>query len=212
MRKVLIAFIVSVFIFALLATGCSRQTVTEKERPRPGEQTPAKAPSVAEYFPLTQGSTWEYQGEGNEYASFTREVIFTGINHAQMMENNGGTVLAVVFEAKNDSVIRTYRQGEVYEKINLLDRQPNDNTVILKGPIKVGTKWEGNGSVMEIADISAVVDTPVGKFDNCVKVKITYKDSSVFEYYKVGVGMVKREFVSGDSRVSSTLKKYKILQ
>lgn len=60
-------------------------------------------------------------------------------------------------------------------------------------------------------DVKAAVNTPAGKFENCDKVKIAGKESTIYEYFGEGVGMVKREFVSGETRVTSTLEKYNIL-
>jgi phosphoenolpyruvate-protein kinase (PTS system EI component) len=59
-------------------------------------------------------------------------------------------------------------------------------------------------------DINAALDTPAGRFENCVKVKITGQNSTIYEYYKEGVGLVRSEFLSGDTSVTSTLEKYNI--
>jgi len=179
----------------------------DQENEKPGEET-AKKP--ADYFPLTKGSTWQYLGEGNEFASFTREVIFASENRAQIKEDNGGTVSAAVFETTDETVTRIFFQGEAYVNEDFLNAEPNDNLVILKTPLQVGTKWETADSTREIIDLNASLDTPAGKFDQLLKIKITFPDSVIFEYYKDGVGMVKREFESEDIKVTSTLEKFEI--
>jgi len=153
---------------------------------------------------------WQYQGEGNEYASFSREVLFAQDDRAQIREDNGGTVSAAVFEITDDAVIRIFFQGETYGETNFLGQRPNENTVILKSPLEVGTKWEDPNGTREIVDVNAAVDTPAGKFEKCIKVKISVQDSTLYEYVKEGVGMVERKFISVDSRVTSVLEKYKI--
>ncbi|MFY9473644.1 MAG: hypothetical protein WAQ00_08720, partial [Tepidanaerobacteraceae bacterium] len=97
-----------------------------------------------------------------------------------------------------------------YNETNFLDEEPNDNLVILKKPLKVGSKWETPQGSREIVEIDATVDTPAGKFEDCIKVRISMENSTSNEYFKRGVGMVKREFVSEGTTVTSTLEKYEI--
>lgn len=89
----------------------------------------------------------------------------------------------------------------------------NDQTVILKSPLKKGTVWKNDKETREIAAIDAQVDTPAGNFSDCLKIKITNADSTsiVYQYYAAGVGMVKREFIDGDFIVTSTLQEYNIV-
>lgn len=175
---------------------------------------PAEEPPVTlglkDFFPLSEGSTWQYRGEGNEYASFNRKVVFHEGDRVQIIEDNGGTVSASIFKTGEDEILRTFFQGEEYEEMNLLDQDDNDSLVILRTPLKVGTRWETAEGVREIAAMDAVVDTPAGKFEDCIKVSIKLQYSTLYEYFKAGVGMVKREFTSEGMMVTSTLEKYEI--
>ena len=177
---------------------------------QPGENQENPALKLNVYFPLTKGSTWQYEGEGNEYATFNREVLFTKDTLAQVKEDNGGTVSASIFKVTDNTITRIFFKGEVYEAINLLESKPNDNTIILKTPLVVGTKWGNNNEVREIVNLNETTTTPAGKFEKCVKVKITSQNSTSYEYFKDGVGMVKREFTSEGSQISSSLKTYNI--
>lgn len=173
--------------------------------------TAQPAPKVGDYFPLTAGSSWQYLGEGNEYASFNRLVIFAKENRAQVKSDNGGTVAAMVFEITDTAITRIYMKGEEYGNPNFLDAAPNENLIILKTPLETGTIWENStGGTREITDVNAVVNTPAGRFEKCVKVKITNPDSAIYEYYKEGVGLVRSEFQSGGAIITSTLEKYNI--
>lgn len=219
-RPLIVAVAVLLTLMALW--GCSRDS-----QPAPGQKAGQKSPaqpqqpaqpkppdkkdpaaSPGDYFPLAKGTVWEYQGEGNEYASFSREVLFVEGSRAQVREDNGGTVMAVIFETTPEAVTKVYSQGEVYDRVNLLGRPDNVKTIILKSPLKVGTKWQDPNGEREIVELSATVDTPSGRYDQCLKVKIAGRDSTLYEYFRLGVGMVKREFVSGEARVTSSLKKY----
>jgi hypothetical protein len=172
--------------------------------------TKTKGSKPGEYFPLTKGNQWQYQGEGNEYASFTREVLFTKDKHAQVIEDNGGTVSMAIFETTDSAVIRIFFKGESYEKENLLDRKPNDSLTIIKAPLKVGTSWIDQKSTREIVALDAKVTTPAGEFTDCLKIKAAEGNSTLYEYYKKGIGLIKREFHVDDMIVSSQLEKYEV--
>lgn len=219
----------SLFVFLLssilLLTGCTKATqppVPENKQSQTTtpEQTPAKTPEPepvkevvsavkpGDFFPVVAGSTWDYQGDGNEYATFNRKILFTSGDLAQVREDNGGTVSASVFKITSETVTRVFFRGEAYDQTNYLKSPSTENLVILKAPIKVGTKWTEPNGTREIVDLKATVTTPAGNFTQCLKIKISAKDSTSFEYFKSGVGMVKREFITGDTKISSSLKKH----
>lgn len=204
--------VITLAFMAAFLTGCSARPKDSSQpggKPGTGVQTPAKKPG--DYFPLTKGSSWQYLGEGNEYASFNRLVLFTKENRSQMKWDNGGTVGAAVFETTDSAVTRIFMQGEGYDETNFLDVPPSEHIIILKAPLEVGNRWENQkGDIREIVDTSATITTPAGTFENCIKIKISYPGSTIYEYYKDGAGMVKSEFISGDTRVTSTLEKYNI--
>jgi hypothetical protein len=197
-KTLLFAFILMLSVSLL---GCNKL---------PAEEPQPDPLSLKDFFPLSEGSTWQYRGEGNEYASFNRKVVFVEGDRAQIVEDNGGTVSASIFKAAEDEIVRTFFQGEEYKEMNLLDQDSNDSLVILRTPLKVGTSWESQEGVREIVEMDAVVDTPAGKFEDCIKVSIKLQYSTLYEYFKAGVGMVKREFTSEGTMVSSTLEKYEI--
>jgi hypothetical protein len=224
-RNCLIAGLVSLIICLAMLVGCSANTpppTVPNPTPNPNQQqgsttegqpaspTQQEQPSnnLSAYFPLAQGNTWQYLGEGNEYAGFKRTVLYTKENLAQVQENNGGTIIMSVFQTTDESITRIYFQGEVYDNTNFLDQQPNDNTIILKAPLQVGTTWKNKNETREIVDTNATVNTPAGEFKNCLKVKLTYPESTIYEYYQAGVGLVKREFLSEGFEVTSTLESW----
>lgn len=220
MRKVLtlMAIALVLLLSIMLSSACAPKTEPtppQNNEEEQGNENGTEEPqdngkNVREYFPLTEGSTWKYQGEGNEYASFSREVLFTEGNKAQIREDNGGTVSAAVFVVSDKEIVRTFFQGEAYGEVNFLDEDPTENTAILKTPLEVGTKWEEPNGIREIESVDETVETPAGKFTDCIKIKISSMGATVYEYYKDGVGMVKREFISGETKVTSSLEEYDI--
>jgi hypothetical protein len=194
-------------IILLIILGLVLMGGCQSDKPNPDT---SELPS--EYFPLTAGSYWEYEGEGNEFASFTRKVLFTKENLAQTTEDNGGTVMTRIYETNDNKVTNVYLAGEDYNPENLLEKgyTPNENNIMLQAPLKAGTAWDSNGVNKSIVAVDAVVETPAGKFDNCIKVEIPSSNDTMYQYFKKGVGMVKQEFIAGDMTVTSTLKKYEI--
>lgn len=211
-------FRVWLVLILLLAAGCTPQSAPpgENQTPAPGNAVPQPTPpalTAQSFFPIKAGSSWTYQGQGNEYASFTREVIYSQDNRGQFKESNGGTVSSAIFEVKDDAVTRIFFKGEEYEPSNLLNNPTftgNDNTVIIKAPLTAGATWTSGNMAKKLVSVEAAVETPAGKFEKCLQIETRTPDSVVTEFYKEKVGLVKREFKSGDTVVTSTLSQYKI--
>lgn len=168
---------------------------------------------ISQYYPLKEGYEWEYEGVGNEYASYTQKVTYSKDKRFQVMKDNGGTRSANVYEIKDDSIVNTYMEGEVYDDRNVLDKESNLNVVIVKHPLELGNKWISEENSYEIVDINALVTVPAGTFENCIAVKEVYKDhtAEMFYYYKKDIGLVKAEFKTNDGvTISSLLKSYKL--
>jgi hypothetical protein len=88
---------------------------------------------------------------------------------------------------------------------------PNDSTVILQAPLTKGSTWKSDDrNQRKIVSLNANLKIPAGEFENCLQIKISGPDYVVYEYYKQGVGLIKREFLSGGETVSSTLESYSI--
>jgi hypothetical protein len=213
-----------ILIFALLiitsiVLGCTaKQPDVTSPLPSPAP-TPAPTPTptptpteevdISDYMPMKVGYTWEYEGEGNEYASYTSKIEFAENNRFQEAQDNGGTLMANIYEVRDDSIVHVYQMGENYEHKNLLKEKDNLNDVILKLPLQAGNKWIGEENSYEIIDTKATITVPYGTFTDCVVVKRTYKDGSEsFMHYKEGIGLIQSEFRSGDFKVFSRLKNF----
>lgn len=214
-----------ILIFAMLiiiatTLGCTAKqpevvTPIPTPTPIPPVETPITPPPVivvkdiSAYMPMKVGYIWEYEGEGNEYASYTAKIEFTENNRYQEAKDNGGTVMANIYEVTKDSIVHVYQMGESYEHKNLLKEKDNLEDIILKLPIEVGNKWVGEENSYEIIDTKATITVPYGTFNDCLVVKRTYKDGSEnYSHYKEGVGLLQTEFRSGDFKIFSRLKSF----
>ncbi|NLW91838.1 MAG: hypothetical protein GXY34_09590 [Syntrophomonadaceae bacterium] len=203
-------------VFFLLIGGCdtnNKNGENENKGTTPEvKPVETKAARPGDYFPLKAGSTWTYQGAGNEYASFERQVEYVKNDFAQVREANGGTVSASVYQVTDRAVTRVYTRGESYDSKNILDGgfTSNDNTVIIQGPVKKGSSWQNEDNIKRsIISLQAKMDTPAGSF-SCLHIRMDGPDYVIHEYYGKGVGLVRREFVSNGETVSSTLESYRI--
>ncbi len=209
-----------ILLNTVFLTGCTGRQQNQEPAPVPTAVTPEATPSptptpeeesLEDFFPYKVGNRWEYEGEGNEYASFIQEVVFQEDNRYQVAVDNGGTVMANVIEFYKDRIVNTYRSGEAYESKNLLGQPSNLNIIILEKPLEKGTFWISEENRYEIVDTNASVTVPAGQFDNCIAVKVNFKDqtSHMLFHYKKGIGLIQSEFRSeGGDPITSRLKKY----
>ncbi|KUO60468.1 MAG: hypothetical protein APF84_06315 [Gracilibacter sp. BRH_c7a] len=198
----------SLLLITMILSGC--KDPTPKPDPAPGTDEPKV--SIAEYLPLREGNKWIYEGIGNEFASYTQEVIYEKDNSYQVMVSSG-TVTANRYVVTDESIIHNYREHESYDNTNILDSPPNFDGTLLKLPLEVGNSWISGGNDCEIFSINSTVQVPAGTFTDCVVVKTTYKDSSnsSFQYYQKNVGLVKSEYVmENNEKIESLLKEYTI--
>ncbi|HWI55087.1 MAG TPA: M56 family metallopeptidase, partial [Desulfobacteria bacterium] len=178
------------------------------------KQTESVVAALQDYFPLKKGNKWVYQGTGNEYASFSREVLFTEGNLAQTLEINGGADVTKILQITGNTVTEIFKQVEPSAPVNLLHKKPNEQRILLNSPLSIGTKWNDGNTQIEIVDTAATVKTPAGTFKSCIKVKSTFPtDSSVmYQYYAKGVGLVQEDFITGGDKISSSLESYHLVK
>ena len=169
---------------------------------------------LGDYFPMRKGNKWVYQGTGNEYASFSREVLFTEGNMAQTLEINGGADVTKIYQVTSNAVTEIFKQVEPSIPVNLLHEKANEQSILLKSPLSIGTKWNDGKSQWEIVDTAATIKTPAGTFTDCIKVKSASSgDNSVmYQYYAKGVGMVEQDFITGGEKISSSLESYHLVK
>lgn len=163
------------------------------------------AGSVKDFFPISLNTHYVYEGSGNEFAAYDVYVDYADGSKMQQRVDNGGTTMARVIQVKDGAAKLVYSQAEAYARENHLKAKANASEVLLKEPLRAGTKWKlSDGRERRIKSTSAKVSTPSGNY-TAVEVTTSSKHGTTTDYYAKNIGLVKSVFKDGDTEVSSSL-------
>lgn len=163
---------------------------------------------LADYFPFEKDIHLKYKGTNNEYAEYETYVDFITDDTIQIRNDNPGVMSAIVYTLKNGELKKVFNGGEGSYKHNYMSSR-NQDEIILKEPIKVGTEWQlKDGEKRSITALEAEVQTPAGKY-SAIEVKTEGKDFVITDYYAKGIGLIKNVYKAkeGDFTVLSELEK-----
>lgn len=171
------------------------------------EQVPTEEATIHDYFPYTENVKMVYEGQGNEFASYTTYVDYINDDKIQIRTNNGGTEFVTVLQNAAGTLTQVNFSKETYYKSDLTGEPLEPSDVLLKEPLIQGTKWSlTDGSQREITSVSVPIETPYGNFD-ALEVTTTGEDQTITkEYYAIDTGLVKTITTIGDEEISSSLK------
>ncbi|UZM97644.1 hypothetical protein OL548_21460 [Lysinibacillus sp. MHQ-1] len=166
------------------------------------------------FFP-PDGSIAYFQGEGNEFATFTLQTTYLDPQHIAQVEDNGGVTLLKIYRITDSKIELIYR-----EPVDSNPRLPSSTEVaaypvletVLQQPIQVGTSFQG----WTIQSITAKVDTGTKVYSNVIQVTRTEDQFTTTNYFAQGVGLIKKEDrMESDQEqpfvVTSTLQKNRIV-
>ncbi|WP_312700763.1 GerMN domain-containing protein [Sedimentibacter sp.] len=171
-----------ILIILMLITAC-------ENKPNVPDNNNQDEYSAEDYFPVVENTKYSYQGEGNEFASYTVYIDYISNNRFQTRTNNGGTETIKVYEFKDNQLTELYSRGETYFREDFTNREFQEGSVVLKPPY--------TGELKQIV-------TQHGNFD-AIEVTTESGNGTITNYYAKDVGLVKSIFKSGTSEVSSTL-------
>ncbi len=102
-----------------------------------------------------------------------------------------GANVFMVYEVTDEHIMlvssKEYQYGVDYEEA--LNGDSSVERVVLKAPVKSGTKWSDGEGVYEIKSVDADVKTPYEDF-KCVEVLYSRNGFQITRYYAKGVGLV----------------------
>ncbi len=186
------------FSILILLTGCFNSNIDNNNNP---------IYKASDFFFNDQNKILVYEGSGNEFADYEVFFEFTSNGSVQRRIINPGTTSVEVLTTESDSIIRKFHEAERFYIYNNLN-DVNDDEVIIKDPIEVGTKWDVEGGTREITKVDVEIFTDVKTYD-AVEVKIIRNEVTTLEYYAKDVGLIKSIFNPGPDEVTSTLKEIK---
>jgi len=198
MRSVLLPTLAVMPVLAILAAGCTHG---------PGAAAAqARAPAVADLFPLAVGNEWTWEDQSPSLQAGQRGPLRT----------------VRIQEKTADGFFRDSERGE----LKLSGRCLHDRLrQLLCGPVAAGTTWTSVVSVSsteryEIAAVGETVVTPAGTFTGCVRVRALNRAAPGTDLvneisYAPGVGPVRIETfaVAGGQAVpqfKALLRAYKV--
>ncbi|MFC4354684.1 hypothetical protein ACFO0S_06255 [Chryseomicrobium palamuruense] len=196
-------------LIVLLLSACQLETeetrqpvepstpVTEEQQPDTNEpSTPAEEETVVDlhdYF-LPNQSSAQFEGMGNEYATFTLKTQHLYEDYVGTYEDNGGTVMQRIYRIEDERIVMILEEAEAYDAdfppLSELEALPEIETY-LSLPIEEGTEFNG----WTITAIDQTIDTPLQTFDHVFVLSQEGADQSVVErYFAEGFGEIKRVF------------------
>ena len=204
----------SLIVLIMILTSIFILSSCKKEEPAPVEDTKEELSLDAkDIIPLEEGNYWKYAGYGNEYAAFEQKVLYRIGGRVQLQMANGGTVMGLIYEIKEDRVQVVYSIEEFYDEIDILGRANNMEKVILRSPLKEGMSWNSDNLTYVVDSLTEVVETPAGTFEECLKISIynpSLEEKYIEIYYKPGLGMIKQVFLNEGGDIVSILESYEL--
>ena len=164
--------------------------------------------TVDDFFPLTHNYHAQFQGEGNEFASY--EVFYDFIDGEYIQSRTlSGTSLAEIYQVTEDAVYLWYQEGEIYVRENFISRVRSQADVpldvLIKAPLEAGHYWETARGGREITGVNEELVVGDITYHDVLVVQVYPEfeiegqaDETVemYEYYAPGAGLVKEEYIS----------------
>lgn len=161
---------------------------------------------MADFF-MPDGSVVEFEGEGNEFASYTQKTEWIDDQYVNIYEDNGGTTVLYTFRVAEDQVDVIRREGEMYNEDQSTAKELDELTplyIYLKLPLEKSARFDD----WEVVDVDGTLDTPYDTFKDVITIEKDEGDLLTRLYFAKGYGEIKREIVMEDATmtVTSTIK------
>lgn len=164
---------------------------------------------MAAFF-LDDGAIAHFQGEGNEFATYTTRTEWLDERHVNVYENNGGVEFAKSYRIDDDRIVvlreeALQTENEIVSIEDVKDLEPLRSYLIF--PLAVGIQID----TWTVVSVDEIVDTPLQQFNNVIVLEETFEDGAVSRsYFATGFGEIKRSYTAldGDNpfEVTSTIE------
>ncbi|WP_107925213.1 hypothetical protein [Lysinibacillus parviboronicapiens] len=192
-------FVLSV---AILLVGCTTDKVTEQQeqhvKPTVMDETtnsekPAEQQShnLASFFP-PDGSTAYFEGQGNEFASFSLQTTYLDDTHIAQIEDNGAVTILKVYRLTDSAIVLVYKKA-VDSHPSLPTAQEAASFAIIEPmlqlPFEVGNSFAG----WTIQSTNASVNTGTNIYQDVIVLTRTADTITTKKYFAKGVGLIRIE-------------------
>ena len=137
-----------------------------------------------------------YEGSGGDTSNYNVETTWLADNYVQHIIEYEGTTMQHVYRITNNEIQNVYNdnyeQRPAHFELAALDQLPVIS-VLLKMPIENGESFEG-----KTISYPETVDTPIGSFDNAVKISVEDEFGVWHTYYAPNEGKVKEVYTFSD--------------
>jgi hypothetical protein len=208
-KYLLLATVLLIIVVAF--TGCAKDNIHDANE-TPKEDTNITKPNgeirtIKDYYPFKENTKMEYKGIGNEFAEQETFFEFIKGSRAQLKIFNPGTVIVKVLEYNNGELREIFTEGEFYHIENMLDIDSENNNVLLKEPLKVGTSWSiSGGNKRTITGVDVNLETPYKNFKALEVTTELGEGRKQLDYYVVDIGHVASIYKDGDFEVKTLLE------
>jgi spore germination protein GerM len=170
-------------------------------------QSSGTVPAIKDYFSYAANTKYTFEGQGNEYATYTVFVDYIVDNRIQTRTNNGGTETVEVLENKDGELAMVFSKGECYYRENLTQSAAEDKEVLLKEPLIKGTTWTlADNRKRFISNTDVDITIPMGSY-KAIEVTTEGVGDKTVDYYAPNIGLIKSVFTPKESEITSTLSK-----
>ena len=211
MKKFIIVFLMMTMILTSCNNGNDKDNEPSSEVDENTDNTDVDVTElkIEDYFPFKENTEYEYEGEGNEYATYTVFTDYITDNRIQTRTNNGGTEMVKVIENNNGQLKVLFSRGETYFREDFTKTTSNEGDILLKEPLTVGNSWTTGDDVKKsITNTDIEITIPLGTF-KALEVTSEGKNYKTIDYYVKDMGLIKTVSTGDGYEVSSTLSKLK---
>lgn len=163
---------------------------------------------LQDFFTFKGNFKITYRSQNNS-CDFIKTVFVDYINNntIQLRIITPSNIIGQVIEYDNNELRIINSRSEFYYLDNIISHTNKEPEILLKEPIKVGTKWDlPDGSIRYISGINIDVKTPIGTF-KALEVTTKSNNTTIIDYYAVGLGPIKTVYKNGETTTEMVIDK-----
>jgi len=157
------------------------------------------------YLPVFDKGTYEYEYESTSFTG-KRKIVMEFLGYS---EKDSSTLVSLTYYNKKDTKTFNYTIKITQRGIIFNDIITGEERTEIPIPLFKDKRWSENGNENRVIGFSSKVETPYGKYDNCLKILTSLKENGKMErFYAEGIGLVMEKIKTEDKTDILTLVRY----